>query len=377
MQKNITFYTSVGGGVFGKTLVDTIRKTHKNAELHYLIPLNKYWESKTSKTNIWLRLKMYIFYPIYACTSAILKPQHTAIISTNPFFLPLLLIIISKIRGHKTINLIFDLYPEALIFSGFTKKDSTTAKVCTLITRFAIQHADATVYLSSRFGRYTDKKYGPSRRSEIISVGSDATPFLKWRQPFTTLPTPQYLYSGHMGRLHEYKTLARCLTASELVTTKSHFSFYSSGPHYELLRAELKNSIPSDKLNKYFHLEGTSSETEWVATMVKHNIGIVTLLNGGEKTVMPSKTYSALLSGQAILAICPRESDLADLVIDNDVGWHVEPGNDKQLLSIIQDLEKDPDSIISKGRKAYKLAHANFSMNAVAKQYLELISGIQ
>jgi len=35
---------------------------------------------------------------------------------------------------------------------------------------------------------------------------------------------------------------------------------------------------------------------------------------GAEQVVMPSKTYSAMMAGQAVLAIAPEESDLVDLI---------------------------------------------------------------
>jgi len=47
---------------------------------------------------------------------------------------------------------------------------------------------------------------------------------------------------------------------------------------------------------------------------------------GAEQVVMPSKTYSAMMVGQAILAIALVESDLVDLIKTAGCGWCVEPG---------------------------------------------------
>ena len=77
--------------------------------------------------------------------------------------------------------------------------------------------------------------------------------------------------------------------------------------------------------------------------MLRAQVALVTIAPGAERVVMPSKTYSALVAGQAILAICRRESDLADLVRQHDCGWVVEPGNPEQLAQTIRLASRSED----------------------------------
>jgi hypothetical protein len=57
------------------------------------------------------------------------------------------------------------------------------------------------------------------------------------------------------------------------------------------------------------------------------DVALVAIARGAEDVMMPSKTYSAMVTGQAILAVCPLASDLAETALGNDCGWVVEPGD--------------------------------------------------
>jgi hypothetical protein len=57
---------------------------------------------------------------------------------------------------------------------------------------------------------------------------------------------------------------------------------------------------------------------------------------------MPSKTYSAMMAGQAILAIAPEDSDLVDLIKAADCGWFVEPGDVAGLAAVIDAISSSP-----------------------------------
>jgi hypothetical protein len=86
--------------------------------------------------------------------------------------------------------------------------------------------------------------------------------------------------------------------------------------------------------------EGLSNE-EWIKVMQSSEIALVTMSEGAQEVVMPSKTYSAMMAGQAILAVAPEDSDLVDLIKAADCGWWVAPGDVQgfqECLSIIQSI---------------------------------------
>jgi len=90
---------------------------------------------------------------------------------------------------------------------------------------------------------------------------------------------------------------------------------------------------------------------------------------------MPSKTYSAMMAGQAVLAIAPEESDLVDLIKGAGCGWSVEPGDVDGLAAAVEAIESDPEGLLEKRERAYEYAHAHFGQNVLAKEWVEALGG--
>ena len=87
---------------------------------------------------------------------------------------------------------------------------------------------------------------------------------------------------------------------------------------------------------------------------------------------MPSKTYSAMMAGQAILAIAPEDSDLVDTIKAADCGWWVAPGDVDGLAQVIDTIRADPEGLLAKRENAYTYAHAQFGQDILAKKWIQL-----
>jgi colanic acid biosynthesis glycosyl transferase WcaI len=99
-------------------------------------------------------------------------------------------------------------------------------------------------------------------------------------------------------------------------------------------------------------------------------LALVTIAPGAERVVMPSKTYSALVAGQAILAICPRKSDLADLVFRHDCGWVVEPGDVAGLTRTLAWMAEKPDELWAKRRNSFEAGHRHYDTGVLAETWM-------
>jgi glycosyltransferase involved in cell wall biosynthesis len=127
--------------------------------------------------------------------------------------------------------------------------------------------------------------------------------------------------------------------------------------------------------------------------MLSADIGLVTMRPGAETVVMPSKTYSAMVAGQAILAVCCLNSDLADLVLEHDCGWVVVPeaAGAASLVSLLPGrvfsgaaglrevlglIASDPEQLQRKRANAYDAGHRLFSAAVVAKQWSDLLGQV-
>jgi glycosyltransferase involved in cell wall biosynthesis len=147
-------------------------------------------------------------------------------------------------------------------------------------------------------------------------------------------------------------------------------TFHSSGTGYgELLRAI--GNTPGINLDR-IHFHGALSDDGWRAALNRHSIALVTLREGAQHVSMPSKTYSGLAAGQAILGICPADSDLAELIRQHDCGWSVSPGNVDDLMSLLVHVSNHLDELRGKCMRAFQAGHSLYDMSTISKQYLDL-----
>jgi len=106
------------------------------------------------------------------------------------------------------------------------------------------------------------------------------------------------------------------------------------------------------------------------------DVALVTMKPGAEGLVMPSKTYSAMMAGQAILAVCPLESDLADTVRQDDAGWVVAPGDAAGLRAILAAAAADPAQVLAKRLNAFRAARRRYHPRIIAARWAELLRSV-
>jgi hypothetical protein len=100
-----------------------------------------------------------------------------------------------------------------------------------------------------------------------------------------------------------------------------------------------------------------------------------------------------MVAGQAILAVCPLDSDLADLVLSHDCGWVVVPDGSQSTLSrscpnpavyhgplglreVFRQIVTNRYALQRKRTNAFVAGHRLFSTRVVARQWHTLLTGI-
>lgn len=368
---DIDIFTSVGGAAFLEGLLRewkrdgwTIRRHHSLVEADYRKPRG--WLGRLLR-----RWKMSGGY-VWKCWRGARWRRggdSIRIVTTNPFFAPALVQWFGATGAAPTIQVLYDLYPDALIHAGVLRTDSWVARCCAAITARGLRECDATVFLGASLRRHAEALYGTARRGIVIPVGADGGPFRECRPRELDDRTPTVvMYAGQMGRMHDVDTLLRAIV--EGVPRALELVFHSSGVGYGRLVKAGQNAPRC-------HWGGPLSETEWRSAMLRAQVALVTMALGAENIVMPSKTYSAMVAGQAILAVCPFESDLADLVRQHDCGWVIEPGDVSGLYSLLNRLSGAPDEVFAKRMNAFRAGHTHYDVAVLAKQWKRLFDSLK
>ena len=136
-EVKIVFWTSTEYSGFMAGLIRELQDLGHSAEQRYQIPEATYRASKSTSERFLLRIRQYLIYPIQL--SAVLFLQRLAgffykgsglegeicIVSTNTFYAPL----IATYLHPRTVHLVYDLFPEAMIHAGKWREGSPKVKL--------------------------------------------------------------------------------------------------------------------------------------------------------------------------------------------------------------------------------------------------------
>jgi len=302
------------------------------------------------------------------------------VVCTNTFYVPFL----ATFFHRKVIHLVYDLFPEAMVHAGKWEEGTFKVRLIRWITQQTFKRASANVFLGNRLKAYCEGQYGVIHNSVIIPVGGDERLFCGVKGDFSAggrvgeADVPRILYCGNFGNMHDSGTLFGSWKALVIKVGREGkemfpwWFFHCSGPKRALVEAT-KMELPEELQERIVLGEGLDQE-RWVETMLSAEVALVTMVSGAEQVVMPSKTYSAMLAGQAILAIAPEDSDLVDTIKEADCGWWVTPGDIDGLLQVLLEITKYDQLVMMKRRNAFKYAHQHFGQNRLALNWIKLFN---
>ena len=332
-----------------------------------------YRSARSTPQRLLLRFRQYILYPIQLSAHLFYEAfkgnaNKPVVVATNTFFAPLL----ATFFNSRVIHLVYDLFPEAMIHSGKWEEGQLRVKFFRWLVGLSLRRSAANIFLGERLKKYVESVHGILPNSKIIAVGADEAPFSEL-EPLKDSEKIKLLYCGNFGNMHESKTLFD-VWASGIENT-FQFLFHCSGPKRKELEL-FKNKYEATLGDRLQVNEGLSNEA-WVKVMQSSQIALVTMSEGSQEVVMPSKTYSAMMAGQAILAVAPEDSDLVDLIKASDCGWWVSPGDVNGFQECLVEIQSNQNLLLEKRQNAFRVAHEQFGQGYLAKQWIEVFESLQ
>lgn len=316
-----------------------------------------------------MRASAYGTYPLrMAMELAAAQPRLLAVISSNTFYAPWFALKL-RLRGIPVIHWVLDLYPEALVAAGKISFNGVAARLLRRMMRDTFQGAAANVFLGEHLLRYAETVIGPVPRSVVIPIGADGAPF-RATAPGKRTPSPdapvKVLYCGNMGHLHEVETVASAVESG--IPAGIEMAFCGNGAGF----ATLSKRVGGGRRDSTIRFGGNLPDDVWEGRMLESDIALVTMSVAAEGIVMPSKAYSAMVAGQAILAICPKNSDLASLIRKHDLGWIVQPGDVVGLIDALRSISNKPEDTLRKRRNAWETGQTHYGQDVISHDWLTL-----
>jgi glycosyltransferase involved in cell wall biosynthesis len=296
------------------------------------------------------------------------------LLTSAPPFLPVAGYFSHLLWRFPYVCLIYDLYPDIAIALGVVAKNHWLVKFWRAINRKVWQSSQGIIVLS------------PAMKERVIAicpeVADKVSVIHSWGDPKLIVPIAKennwfakkhnlvnkftVLYSGNMGRCHDLDTILA--TAQQLQNQPIQFVCIGGGPKREsfiqdVARLGLKNFLflPYQEKNVLPY------------SLTACDLSLVSLEEGLESLVAPSKLYPALAAGRPIAVICPKTSYLPELIADGKFGIAIDNGDSNALSEFILQLSSHPQIAKKMGQSAREYLQSNFTPEIIAKQYINVL----
>lgn len=300
-----------------------------------------------------------LFHPIQFCKN------DTYICYTNPPLLPFISVIFKRILRKKMFLVVYDLYPDIAIRLGVLKNNSIIAQVFEKANKFVFNNVDSIVVLSTEMKKYliSNKKIQEDKVLVIPNWYSE----LKVKKIGNKNDKLQVFYGGNMGMAQDMDTIMEAIKLLK-VNDKVEFHFVGHGIKKQLL----EKTISANSIKNCF-VHGFLAKENYDNMILFADLLVVSLEKNAWGLGSPSKVYSYLAAGKAILAIMPESTDVVDDIKKYQNGFHIKNNDVNSLVNLITDLSENKKILEKMGDQSLKLFLEKYTLEKCTKQYLEII----
>ncbi len=305
--------------------------------------------------------------------STLLKPHDILVVMTDPPLLGIPAIHLARRRGARVIHWIQDVYPEIVSAVGGTR----FAHVFRPLRDHAWRNADACVTLGSDMAAFVASRGVAPQRITLNpnwapagliplppSAASDQRTYWGLTGKFVLL------YSGNLGRVHD---LAPVLAIAEELRAETDivFLFVGDGAQKPYLQAtanergltniKFQPAQPRSLLGKILALA---------------DLHLVTLREGCEHFVFPSKLYGIAAVGRPVIFIGPKNCELAHAVIYQSFGSAFTRDAIAAAAGAIRHLRHSPDRCSTMSSAAIQFNARNGGLVHAIATWTTLLNGL-
>lgn len=334
---------------------------------------------KYSRESKLSRLWSWVVYTLQAMAIvARLRRNTLFVISSNPPLLSPAIWLLGHVFCLRYVVLLYDLHPDVLVSFGYLSVKNPIVWLWRLINRNVLESSQAVVTIGPFMARRIECTFRPERtklgRTLILPPWANTEkirPLQRQANPFATEIGLQnekvVLYSGNLGISHDIDSL---LEAARLLRHRLDIRFVIIGDGEKWQDA---NEFRKRHGLQNLHILPLQPEERLPFTLALGDISVVSLDQGGEGLMLPSKTFYYFAAGSSIIGICRDDNDLQDVIKKNDTGVTVPPRCPTRLCKTIEDLVAEPNRLEHFKRNARKAAESKYSTATGPKPFLDAL----
>lgn len=315
------------------------------------------------------RVLNYLTYTALTVPVALFVSCDVILAMTDPPFEGIVGAIVAKLKRKPYAYNIRDLYPD-MALAGSIIKPGFLSRIWEPLHRWALGRATRVIVL------------GEDMRARIVSKGVDESRVVVARDGAELRPGPQaskldpevirtirgdfrfvVLHAGNLGFYGAWDTLLEA--ARFLQNDGIGFIFVGEGAERKRLQAAAAD-IHNVRFLDFFPASKVPS------VLAAPDAHLITIKDGLEGVVVPSKMYGILAAGKPIVAVAPASTDAVALGARQGFSYGVPPGDAAGLAMLLRRLSGAPEEA-AKLREAAQAAAPRYDRVAELKKFVQIL----
>lgn len=322
-----------------------------------------------SRARMWRRVANYLSYVALSVPLSLFAGCDLVLGMTDPPFEGIVAAFVAMMKRKPYVYNIRDLYPDMAV-AGAIVEAGAMSRVWEILHRWALRRAKRVITL------------GEDMRERVIAKGVDAKRVTVVRDG-----------TSNSGETHDSEIDTEVIQAIRkdfrfVLVHAGNLGFY--GAWQTLLEA--MEGLKDEGIGLVFVGDGAQREQTWRAAngrrqvrflpffpankiasvLAAGDVHVVTIRRGLEGVIVPSKMYGILAAGKPILAVAPREADVASLGEQQGFAKWADPENASSVAQAIRELCGDPERLERMGVAARKAAVGYVRVNEL-QEFVQMI----
>lgn len=270
-----------------------------------------------------------------------------------------------------------DIFPDSLSGTGLAKKDGLLWKIGRVIENYTYRNADKIIVISQDFKRNIMAKGVPEEKIEVVYNWVDENAIVPVKEEDNELFEEfgisrdkfRVVYAGNLGNAQNIEIIidaARKLKDNP----KIELVIFGKGG----LEDEIKQTKANEQLDNLKILPLQPYERVSKVYGLGH-VCIVACKPGLGGAAMPSKTWSIMSSGRAVLANFD-EGELKEILENNNCGVFTKSGDLAGFVSTIENLSQHLEQCVEMGVNGRQFILDNLTRSVGTQKYVNVIKSV-
>lgn len=321
-----------------------------------------------------LRALRYVFCECYYLHRMLWDRYDVAFIDSTPPIQGLKLPIVRLLRRKPVVYNAQDLFPETLSGTGLVNQGGLLWKIGSLVARITFRNADKIIAISNDIKRNIMAKGVPEEKIEVIYNWVDENAIRPIQDNENSLFEEfdisheqfRVVYAGNLGNAQNTGLI---MDAAIRLKDVQFIIFGTGGLESQLKARKEREGIGNLKILPLQPFEMVPQ------VYSLGNVCIVVCKPGLGGAAMPSKTWSIMSSGRAVLANFD-EGELRQILEDNGCGVFTEAGDLEGFVAAISSLAANPSQCEEMGHYGREFILKNLTKEVGTAKYVEVIKSV-